>query len=182
MIYYQKAKQLWYQPVFKVITLDGRQVWRRRLYRVRRAKTPGTFFYSVLDNGVTSAEYWRIIDADENMEWILFYYTGAAAAAGQSYSGAILASATGDWPPHPERYMDRIRAALDKAGIKEWELFKVHHDDSAGAPLEIDPLADARFKWTNGGASQEEEKMKEEEEVLVATAAAATATAATGLA
>jgi hypothetical protein len=34
-----------------------------RLYRVRRGKVPGTFYYTVLDNGVTSAEYWRIIGA-----------------------------------------------------------------------------------------------------------------------
>lgn len=28
---------------------------------MRRGSTPGTFHYSVLDNGVTSKEYWRII-------------------------------------------------------------------------------------------------------------------------
>lgn len=27
-----------YEPIFKAITLDGREVWRRRVYRVRRAK------------------------------------------------------------------------------------------------------------------------------------------------
>lgn len=43
-----------YEPIFKAITLDGREVWRRRVYRVRRAVTPGTFHLSVLDNGVTS--------------------------------------------------------------------------------------------------------------------------------
>lgn len=30
MTYYKKAKQLWYQPVFQVITHDGKEVWRRR--------------------------------------------------------------------------------------------------------------------------------------------------------
>lgn len=34
-------------------------VWRRRHYRVRRAERPGTFFFSVLDNGVISNEFWR---------------------------------------------------------------------------------------------------------------------------
>lgn len=54
---YGKGKgQMWYEPVFKAITLDGQQVWRRRRYRVRRGKEPGTFYYSVLDNGVTSNE------------------------------------------------------------------------------------------------------------------------------
>jgi hypothetical protein len=54
---YGKGKgQMWYEPVFKALTLDGQEVWRRRRYRVRRGTTPGTFYYSVLDNGVTSNE------------------------------------------------------------------------------------------------------------------------------
>ena len=64
-------------------------------------------------------------DVDEDMQWILFFYSGAAAAAGQSYSGAILASATGDWPAGKAGYIDRVNAALDRAGIKPWELFMV---------------------------------------------------------
>ena len=39
----------------------GSMVWRRRHYRVRRAKQPGTFNFSVLDNGVISKEYWRSV-------------------------------------------------------------------------------------------------------------------------
>ena len=35
----------------QVKTLDGRTVWRRRHYRVKRGKVPGTFYFSVLDNG-----------------------------------------------------------------------------------------------------------------------------------
>ena len=45
---------MWYDPIFKVQTLDGREVWLRRHYRVRRAKVPGGFYFSVLDNGVVS--------------------------------------------------------------------------------------------------------------------------------
>ena len=55
--------------VFKVQTLDGREVWRQRLYRVRRAQTPGTFHLSVLDNGVTSKEFWRLLDCAEDLAW-----------------------------------------------------------------------------------------------------------------
>ena len=106
----------------------------------RRGKKPGTFFYSVLDNGVTSSEFWRILDVDEDLKWILFYYTGAAAAAGQSYAGAILASHDGNWPSNTETYIDRIYASLDRAGIKPWELFEVRHFGSDGAPFHIDPL------------------------------------------
>jgi hypothetical protein len=43
----------------QVTTLGGSKVWRRRHYRVRRAQVPGTFYFSVLDNGVTSNEFWR---------------------------------------------------------------------------------------------------------------------------
>lgn len=173
MTYYQKGKALWYQPVFRVITFDGKQVWRRRLYRVRRAKVPGTFYYTVLDNGVTSSEFWRIIDAAEDMSWVLFYYSGAAAAAGQSYTGAILASPTGEWPAGPEEsYKPRILAALDRAGIKEWELFKVNHGSSEGAPLEIDPLAERRFMYPGWAGAKKAEASaggsKEEEAVAVA--------------
>lgn len=99
----------------------------------------------MLDNGVTSSEYWRIIDVAEDLSWVLFYYTGAAAAAGQSYAGAILASPDGNWPPHKETYIDRVDASLDRAGIKPWELFQVKHIGSEGAPLQIDPLAEPRF-------------------------------------
>lgn len=33
MTYYKKARQMWYQPVFQVITHDGQEVWRRRCVR-----------------------------------------------------------------------------------------------------------------------------------------------------
>lgn len=81
---------MWYDPVFRVKTLDGRLVWRRRHYRVKRGGLPGTFYFSVLDNGVVSKEYWRIVDATDDLTWGLFFYSGAAAAAGQSYTGVCV--------------------------------------------------------------------------------------------
>lgn len=36
-----------YDPVFQVKTIDGRTVWRRRHYRVKRDRLPGTFRFSV---------------------------------------------------------------------------------------------------------------------------------------
>jgi hypothetical protein len=63
--------------------MNGEVVWRRRHYRVKRDKLPGQFFFSVLDNGVTSLEFWRIVDVAEDLSWAVFYYSGAAAAAGQ---------------------------------------------------------------------------------------------------
>ncbi|CAN0486591.1 unnamed protein product, partial [Scytosiphon promiscuus] len=62
-------------------------VWRRRHYRVKSAATPGTFRFSVLDNGVVSTEYWRIIDVPDDLSWGVFDYAGAATAAGRSDPG-----------------------------------------------------------------------------------------------
>ena len=36
-----KTTDLWYDPVFKVKTLDGRSVWAKRHYKVRRGEVPG---------------------------------------------------------------------------------------------------------------------------------------------
>jgi hypothetical protein len=101
-------------------------------YRVRRGTTPGTFFYSVLDNGVTSNEYWRIMDCANDLTWCLFYYSGAAATAGLSYNGAVLATVDGRWP---EKYTARVHEALGRAGIEPWELSSVDNSNCVGAPL-----------------------------------------------
>lgn len=101
-------------------------------YRVRRGTTPGTFHYSVLDNGVTSNEYWRIIDCAEDLTFCLFYYSGAAAAAGMSYTGAVLGTRDGSWPG---QYTDRIHGALRQAGIEPWELSMPDNSRCADAPL-----------------------------------------------
>jgi hypothetical protein len=44
----QRSSSMWYDPVFKVTTLAGEDVWRRRHYKVRRGKLPGQFYFSVL--------------------------------------------------------------------------------------------------------------------------------------
>ncbi|KAI7835779.1 hypothetical protein COHA_010322 [Chlorella ohadii] len=131
---------MWYDPVFQVKTIDGRTVWRRRHYRVKRDRVPGTLRFSVLDNGVTSSEFWRILDCDERLDWCVFYYSGAASRAGLSYSGAILASKSGDWPTTKDARA-RIQRALDTAGIKEWELSNVDNSGCAGAPLDPSLMA-----------------------------------------
>lgn len=53
----------------------------------------------------------------------MFYYAGAATAAGQSYTGSLLVSRDGDWPE--EKEMERVEKAFDSCGIKLWELFPV---------------------------------------------------------
>ncbi|KAK9829000.1 hypothetical protein WJX72_003323 [[Myrmecia] bisecta] len=136
-LYYRgKARgSMWYDPVFQVCTLDGRRVWRRRHYRVRRAKVPGTFYFSVLDNGVISKEFWRIVDVPDDLSWALFYYGGAASVVGQTYRGAVLVTTDGRWPAEDQEV--RIGAALDRCGIKMWELYRVDNTGCEGAPLGI---------------------------------------------
>lgn len=151
-IYYpqKRGKVFWYDPVFKVQKLDGTEVWRRRHYRVRRAEVPGTFHLSVLDNGVTSREFWRIVDCTDDLAWALFYYAGAASAAGQSYSGAVLVSRDGAWPAQDQR--ERLTTAFDAAGMKDWEMFRVNNRNCDGAPLDLPDIAKqpnpADFAWS----------------------------------
>ena len=70
----------------QVITLNRRR-FGEWLHCVRRAEEPGTFHFSVLDNGVTSKELWRIVLVEEDLSWGLFYYAGAASVVGQAYRG-----------------------------------------------------------------------------------------------
>jgi len=140
LFYRDKRANVWYDPVFKVTKFDGEEVWRRRHYRVRRGKKPGQFYFSVLDNGVVSSEFWRILDCAEDLEWAVFYYGGAAAAAGTSYTGALLVTADGNWPKMNSATSERIRAALALGNIAMWELYEVTNkgeDSSNPPPLQI---------------------------------------------
>ncbi|XP_068652951.1 violaxanthin de-epoxidase, chloroplastic [Aristolochia californica] len=136
LFYRGKAKaSFWYEPVFQVRTLDGKMVWRRRLYRVKRDKIPGTFYFTVLDNGVVSREFWTIVDVCDDLSWGLFHYSGAARAAGQSYTGAVLVSPTGNYPSEKER--GKLISSLEKCGIKEWELYDVDNSCCSNPSLGI---------------------------------------------
>lgn len=137
LFYRGKAKgSFWYEPVFQVRTLEGKLVWRRRKYRVKRGKVPGTFYFSVLDNGVVSNEFWTIVDVSDDFSWGLFHYSGAARVAGLSYTGAVLVSPDGAYPN--EKESKRLSSALEKCEIKDWELFTVDNcscqDPSLGIP------------------------------------------------
>ncbi|KAL0535870.1 hypothetical protein IC582_024797 [Cucumis melo] len=137
LFYRGKARgSFWYEPVFMVKTLEGKMVWRRRRYRVKRGKIAGTFLFSVLDNGVVSNEFWSIVDVCDDLSWGLFHYNGAARAAGQSYTGAVLVSRDGKYPEN-DHQKERIVAALEKCGIKDWELFAVDNSSCLDPPLGI---------------------------------------------
>ncbi len=133
-IFYESVngKSMWYDPVFRVETIDGRNVWCKRHYRVRDGPVPGTFHFSVLDNGVTSNEYWTIVDVADDLSYIIFHYAGAAGAVGQQYLGGLLCTADGTLPAEEKR--EPIYAKLRSAGIAPWELFVVDNSvDSEGA-------------------------------------------------
>ncbi|GLT44076.1 hypothetical protein SLA2020_179930 [Shorea laevis] len=136
LFYRGKAKgSFWYEPIFQVKTLEGEMVWRRRKYRIKRGKVPGTFYFSVLDNGVVSNEFWTIVDVSDDLSWGLFHYSGAARVAGQSYTGAVLVSPDGAYPKESEG--SRLFFALEKCGIKDWELFIVDNCSCQDPPLGI---------------------------------------------
>ncbi|XP_047316585.1 violaxanthin de-epoxidase, chloroplastic-like [Impatiens glandulifera] len=134
LFYRGKARgSFWYEPVFQVRTLEGELVWRRRRYRVKRGTVPGTFNLSVLDNGVVSNEFWTVVDVCDDLSWGLFHYHGAARAAGQSYTGAVLVSPNGDYPN--ERQWPKVVSALERCCIKEWELYSVDNCSCQDPPL-----------------------------------------------
>lgn len=92
-----------------------------------------------MDNGVVSNEYWRILDCADDLSWAVFYYSGAAAAAGTSYTGALVVTPDGKWPDmtmiasgSSETIGDRIERALKRAEIEMWELFEVHNESCCG--------------------------------------------------
>ena len=112
----------WYDPVFKVITLDGREVWRKRHYRVLLGDVPGSFQLSTEDNGISLREFWRIVDADDALTWAVFHYAGAAKSVGQSYTGSLLVTKDGLVPTCRSGQAERIRKAFEKAQVAPFEL------------------------------------------------------------
>lgn len=135
-LFYPSAKGdgLWYDPVFRVETIDKRNVWCKRHYRVRNEKAPGTFRFSVLDNGVTSDEFWTIVGCADDLSWVVFHYAGAAGAVGQRYLGGLLCTPDGTLPPATE--LEKIWEVLRSAEIEPWELFVVDNNDESPGSIE----------------------------------------------
>lgn len=90
------------------------------------------------------SEYWKIMDCDEEFAWAVFYYGGAASAAGITYRGALICSPSGR-VPEDAAAKERIEAALDACGIQMWEMYSVDNDDCASAPLSVPD--DGRVDW-----------------------------------
>lgn len=128
-----RSRDLWYDPVFRVETLDGRNIWCKRHYKVRPAAMPGTFRFSVLDNGVTTDEFWTIVGAADDLSWVVFHYAGAAKAVGLRYLGGLLCTSNGSMPDDIE--LPTIWKCLASAGIQPWELYLV--DNRLDSPSAI---------------------------------------------
>jgi len=74
----------------------------------------------------------------------VFYYSGAASAAGTSYTGALLVTPTGSWPAMSPSTTQRIETAFRKGKIEMWELFEVNNtccENANGDVLDPPPLA-----------------------------------------
>jgi hypothetical protein len=119
-----KGRDMWYDPYFRVITLDGRHIWCQRHYKVRPGTSPGTFRLSTSDNGVTSDEQWTILGVADDLSWLLIHYAGAAKAVGLQYMGGLLCTPDGTLP-HNSTELNRIWQCFQKAGIQPWELTMV---------------------------------------------------------
>jgi VDE lipocalin domain len=126
------SRDMWYDPVFRVTTLDGRNIWAKRHYKVRPGGgEPCTFRFSVLDNGVTSNEFWTIVGVADDLSWVVFHYAGAASAVGQRYIGGLLCTPDGMLPSKSE--LDKtIWPLFRSAGIQPWDLYVV--DNSKASP------------------------------------------------
>jgi hypothetical protein len=122
------GKDMWYDPVFRVNTVDDRHVWCKRHYRVRDGPEPGTFRLSVLDNGVTSNEFWTIAGVADDLSWVVFSYAGAASAVGQRYLGGLLCTPDGLLPP--SNTLSKIWKVLEHTTMAPWEMFLVNNDDT----------------------------------------------------
>lgn len=138
-IFYESVngKDLWYDPIFRVETIDGRNVWCKRHYKVRNGPTAGTFRFSVLDNGITSNEFWTIVGVADDLSWIVFHYAGAATAVGQRYLGGLLCTPDGRLPPAEQ--LPEVWKAFSRAGIEPWELYVVDNSVNSAGALEAGP-------------------------------------------
>jgi VDE lipocalin domain len=76
------------------------------------------------------------MDCDEMLKWVVFYYSGAAAAAGITYRGALICTPSGKLPDD-EGAMLLIKAALERCGIETWEMFDVDNECCSDAPLSV---------------------------------------------
>ena len=133
-----KGRDMWYDPFFRVVTLDGRNIWCQRHYKVRPGRgPPGTFRLSTSDNGVTSDEQWTIVGAADDLSWLVVHYAGAAKTVGLQYVGGLVCTPDGTFQDiqTPQQW-NAIWECLRNAGIQPWELSVV--DNRNDTPNVVD--------------------------------------------
>jgi VDE lipocalin domain len=146
----ENTRDMWYDPVFRVRTLDGRNVWAKRHYKVRPGDTdPCTFRFSVLDNGVASNEFWTIVGVADDLSWLLLHYAGAASAVGQRYTGGLLCTPDGSMPPTSE-LDQKIWPLLRAAGIEPWDMREVDNSKTSSGYLATGPPPLDFFRGSRG--------------------------------
>jgi hypothetical protein len=64
--------------------------------------------------GITSNEFWRVLDCDGRLEWCLFYYSGAASAAG---TGVFLVCRACPHPPFRRLHCVSLSDAVTQCHI-----------------------------------------------------------------
>jgi hypothetical protein len=101
-----RGTNVWYDPMFRVKIINGRDMWCKCHYRVRHGCAPDTFHFSVLNNGIMSDELLAILGANNNLGWVAFHCTGAAEAIGQRYIGGLLC--TPDGRLLPSKDLDKV--------------------------------------------------------------------------
>lgn len=85
------------------------------------------------------------MDCAEDFSWAVFYYSGAASAAGITYRGALICTPSGRLPEGPAAEA-RVDAALAACGIRRWEMYTVDNTQCGEAPLSVPDYGDVRWR------------------------------------
>ena len=91
------------------------------------------------------SEFWRIMDCAADFSWAVFYYAGAASAAGITYRGALICTPSGHLPADSDANR-AIDDALRRCGVRRWEMFNVDNDECDGAPLSVPDSGDTALR------------------------------------
>ena len=85
-------KHFVYHALFLAEGQDGKDAWKTRTYLVKPQKDAGHWLFRASDSGVQVEEHWYLLGADRNLKWMVLYFAGVAAHAGQAYRGSHLSA------------------------------------------------------------------------------------------
>lgn len=116
----KSPKDFLYHATFLAQAVNGTQLWDSRDYQVSSRRVPGEWEFSAMDSGMFLEEKWTLVAADDNLRWSVLYFTGLAKRAGLVYRGCIVLTKDGQIPAGQDYY--NLQAAMERAGLKMWEL------------------------------------------------------------